>query len=85
MLVRETNEGLVVIEFKGVALPARAFVKEARVDQGAIADGKMLGAALADIQLKQQARDANTLASKRLTLRDEDYFLSCWPPVNMAS
>jgi hypothetical protein len=72
VLVRETNEGTVVIEFKGTALPARAFFKEARVDQGAIADSKVLGAALADVQLKQQARDARTLTSKRLTLRDED-------------
>jgi hypothetical protein len=72
VLVRETHDGMVVILFKGKALPARAFVKDARVAQGAIADNKVLGAALVDIQRRQQERDALTLRTKRLTLRDED-------------
>lgn len=72
VLVRETHDGMVVILFKGKALPARAFVKDARVAQGAIADNKVLGAALVDIQRRQQERDALTLRTKRMTLRDED-------------
>jgi hypothetical protein len=35
VLVRETNDGEVAIEYKGVALPARKFVKDARVSQSA--------------------------------------------------
>lgn len=72
VVVRETNDGEVVIEFKGVALPARQFVKDARVSQGAIADNKILGPLLAQIRAQQEERDAQTLATKRLTLRDED-------------
>jgi hypothetical protein len=72
VLVRETHSGEVAIEFKGAPLPARAFVKDARVAQGAIADSKVLSAAFADIQSRQPERDAKTLTSKRLTLRDED-------------
>jgi hypothetical protein len=41
VLVRETEDGEVVIEHKGVALPARAFEKDARVRQGAIVDNKV--------------------------------------------
>jgi hypothetical protein len=72
VLVRETNDGEVVIEFKGVALPARKFVKDARVNQAAVADNKILGPLLAQIQRRQQERDTETLATKRMTLRDED-------------
>jgi hypothetical protein len=70
--VRETNDGEVVIEYKGVALVARKFIKDARVNQAAIADNEILGPLLAEIQKRQQERDAETLATKRLTLRDED-------------
>ena len=70
--MRETNGGEVVIEYKGVSLPARPFAKDARVSQGAVADNKILGPLLADIQRRQQERDAQTLAAKQLTLRDED-------------
>src|SRR5690348_1514343 len=38
VLVRETNSGEVIVEHKGIALPARAFPKDARVDQAAIVD-----------------------------------------------
>jgi hypothetical protein len=61
-----------VIEFKGVPLPSRQFVKDPRVSQGAIADNKILGPLLAQIRAQQKERDAQTLATKRLTLRDED-------------
>lgn len=74
VLVRETEDGEVVIEHKGVALPARAFEKDARVRQGAIVDNKVLAAALTDIQRQQQERDARVLATKRMTLREEDLF-----------
>jgi hypothetical protein len=72
VLVRQTNDGKVVIECKGAALPARAFAKDARVAQAAIADNKVLGPLLADIQQRQHERDATTLATKRLTLREEE-------------
>lgn len=71
VVVRETHEGEIVIEYKGVALASRQFVKDARVSQGAIADDKILGPLLAQIR-QQQERDAQVLATKRLTLRDED-------------
>jgi hypothetical protein len=66
------HEGEVVIEYKGVALASRQFVKDARVCQGAIADNKILGPLLAQIRQQQEERDAQVLATKRLTLRDED-------------
>jgi hypothetical protein len=72
VLVRETNDGDVVIEYKGVALVSRPFVKDARVSQAAIADNKILGPLLAEIRERQQERDAEMLATKRLTLRDEN-------------
>jgi hypothetical protein len=57
VLARETNDGAVTIEHKGVALPARAFPKDARVDQAAIVENKVLSAALADVQQRQRERD----------------------------
>jgi hypothetical protein len=74
VLVREPEDGEVVIEHKGIALPTQAFAKDDRVRQGAIVDNKMLAAALTDIQRQQQARDARTLGGKRVTLREEDLF-----------
>jgi hypothetical protein len=85
VVVRETNEGEVVIEHKGVALPARKFIKDARVSQAAIADNKLLGPILAEIQKRQQERDAQTLATKRLTLRDEDLMRKDMGEVGLAT
>jgi hypothetical protein len=65
VLVSEDGEGAVVIEYKGAALPARAFEKDRRVSQGAIADHKVLGPVLAEIQRRQQERDSQMLAMKR--------------------
>jgi hypothetical protein len=42
-MVRERNDGDVVIEYKGIAPASRKFVKDARVNQTAIADNKILG------------------------------------------
>ncbi|HTU60169.1 MAG TPA: hypothetical protein VMF89_17075, partial [Polyangiales bacterium] len=72
VLVRETSEGAVTIEDKGVALPARAFPKDGRVEQAAIVENKLLAAALTDVQRRQQERTTETLAKRQLTLRDED-------------
>lgn len=72
VLVREDESGHVSIEYRGTTLPARAFAKDARVDQGAIVDNKLIGHTLAIIQVMQRERDANTLRTRRLTLRDED-------------
>jgi len=49
---------------KDVALPARRFVEDARVSQAAIADNKILGPLLAEIQKRQQERDAETARDK---------------------
>jgi hypothetical protein len=57
---------------KGVALPARAFAKDARGEQAAIVDNKLLSAALIDVRTRQTERETETLAKKRLTLREED-------------
>lgn len=73
VLVRETEDGEVVSEHKGVALPARAFEKDARVRQGAIVDNKVLAAALTDIQRQQRERDVH-MATRRMTLREEELF-----------
>jgi hypothetical protein len=70
VLVIESHDGGVTIEYKGQALPARAFAKDARVEQGAIADNKILAAVLVDVRRKQLERDA--LDPKRMTLREED-------------
>jgi hypothetical protein len=72
VLVRETTDGVISIEHKGVALPARAFPKDGRVDQAAIVENKVLAAALMDVQRRQQESMTETLAKRKLTLRDED-------------
>lgn len=70
VVVIESHDGAVTIEYKGQALPARAFVKDARILQGAIADNKVLSAVLDDVRRKQLERDAHN--PKRMTLREED-------------
>jgi hypothetical protein len=54
VVARESNDGDVLIAHKGVALPARKFIKDARVSQAAIADNKLLGPILAEIQKRQR-------------------------------
>jgi hypothetical protein len=54
------------------ALAARAFPKDARVRQGAMVENKLLGHTVTLIHAYEQERDANTLRTARLTLRDED-------------
>jgi len=73
ILVREAGDGELAFEFNGTALPARAFVKDARVTQGDIADNKLLGPVLEEIQRRQLARDAET--TKRLSLREESQLM----------
>lgn len=70
--VREDANGTVHIEYRGVELPARAFAKDARVNPGAIVENKLLSHTLRVIEIAQQERDENRLASKRMTLRDKD-------------
>lgn len=72
VMVSEAEDGSVHIAHEGTELEARAFPKDARVNQGAIVSNKYLAGALEDIQQRQIARDEVTLATKRLTLRDED-------------
>ena len=63
--MRETEDGPVVIEHNGVALPARAFVKDARVTQGDMVNNKALSVALQEIPRRQRERDAQMFATKR--------------------
>jgi transposase len=72
VMVSEAADGSVHIAHDGKELEARAFPKDARVDQGAVVSNKYLAGALEDIQRRQVARDEATLATRRLTLRDED-------------
>jgi hypothetical protein len=72
VMVSETGDGSVHIEFKGTTLPARDFPKDNRVHQGVIVDNKLLAGALEHIQKRQRQRDADTLANTRLTLREVD-------------
>jgi hypothetical protein len=72
VLVREDDSGQVFIEYRGAALSARAFPKNARVHQSAIVDNKLLAHTLTIIQAMQKERDDNTLRTQRLTLHDED-------------
>jgi hypothetical protein len=69
VVVIESHDGTVTIEYKGQALPARALLN-ARVEQGAIANNKILSAVLVDVRRKQLEREA--LEPKRMTLREED-------------
>jgi Helix-turn-helix domain len=75
VLVRETEDGIVVIEHKGVPLPARAFAKDARARQGDVVPNKVLAPALHAIKQQQRARDAAARPGQRLTLREEDLML----------
>lgn len=73
VLVRENQAGEIVIEHRGVRLPAQAFPKDsARIRQGAIVENKLLGPTLELIQTVQRERDKATLQTRRITLREED-------------
>jgi hypothetical protein len=62
--VRETKDGEVTIEHKGIPLPARAFAKDGRVDQAAIVENKALSAVLAEVQQRQRERDVSSAAGE---------------------
>ena len=73
VLVRENQAGEIVIEHRGLRLPAQAFPKDsARIRQGAIVENKLLGPTLELIQTVQRERDKATLQTRRITLREED-------------
>lgn len=72
VMVSENEDGSVRVEYNGTRLKTHAFPKDARVDQGAIVNNKRLARVLTDIQQRQRIRDEATLASGRLTLREED-------------
>lgn len=69
--VYEDEAGNVELRDGLVVLPATAFDREARVSNGAIVENKLLGAALRQIQIEQQRRDAERLAKGGLTKRDK--------------
>jgi len=69
--VREDEDGTVHIEYRGIALSARAFPKDAHIKPGAVAENKHLGHLLSLIGDAQRVRDEERLQNKRLTLREE--------------
>jgi transposase len=73
VLVIETDDGAIRLEYRGEELTARAFEKDARVMQAAFVENKLLSTALLAIQVKQRERDQNTLDARRLGLRDEEH------------
>lgn len=74
VLVVESEDGAVRIEYRGNELCARAFPKDnARVSQAAVVENKVLAGALLAIQAKQRQRDLQLLQERRLTLREEDH------------
>ena len=69
--IYETENGEVSIVHDGHELAARAFQKEGHVQQAAIVDNKLLGAALHYAKQMQQERDDKALRSGSLTKRDQ--------------
>jgi hypothetical protein len=70
--IREDEDGTVHIEYRGVALSARTFAKDAHVNPGAIVENKALAHTLRVIQAAQRERDEHRLETTRMTLRDKD-------------
>jgi hypothetical protein len=70
--IRETNDGSVYIEYRGVELPATAFPKDAQVNPGAIVENKRLSHVLQVIATAQRERTENKLRAKGVTLRRKD-------------
>jgi hypothetical protein len=73
--VIESEDGAVRFEYRGEPLVARAFPKDARVDQAAVVDNKLLSGALLAIQAKQRERDEDRSKQRKMTLREEDNLL----------
>jgi hypothetical protein len=70
-------DGRLSIRYRGVELAYRTFDKQRQVDQGAIADNKRLGAALAFIreqQLRREPERRSTKAPRRRDQRDARLF-----------
>jgi hypothetical protein len=70
--VHEKADGSVKITYEGRELPFRIFERQPLIDAGAIVENKRLGAALEVIQVSQEKRDHERLASKKLTLRQKE-------------
>jgi hypothetical protein len=70
--VHEDEHGKIAIRYHGRELVHHAHPKDtARITQGAIVENKRLGAVLEQIADKQRQRDAERLASRKLTLREK--------------
>lgn len=71
-LISEDAESQVAIRAHGRVLAARRFAKDhAELEPGTIVEHKRLDGAFAWIAAQQQARDAQRLASRKLTLREK--------------
>ena len=69
--VLESADGRVEIQHQGCSLPYLIYDQQPRISQGEIVENKRLGAALSMIQASQDLRDAERLASRRVTLRQK--------------
>ena len=68
----ETEDGEIHIRHNGHGLAARAFAKQGgHVNQAAIVDNKLLGAALLHAKQLQEERDDKKLQSRSMTKRDK--------------
>ncbi len=67
----ETGDGEISIRYNGQELAARAFDKEGHVQQAAIVENKLLGAALEHVKRLQRERDEEKLQRKSFTKRDK--------------
>lgn len=71
-LISEDAESRVTIRVHGRVLAARRFAKDhAELEPGTVVEHKHLDGAFAWIATQQQARDAQRLASRKLTLREK--------------
>ena len=64
-------DGRLAIRYQGVALAYRTFDKLRQVDQGAIAENKQLGAALAFIRAEQLRREPQHRSDRAPRRRDQ--------------
>jgi hypothetical protein len=76
--VHEWKDGRVEIHAGGTSLPYSIFEQNPCITQGAIVENKRLGAVLAVIQKAQIERDRARLASKKLTVRENDRIRAAW-------
>lgn len=71
--IHEWDDGRVAVSYQGRSLKFRVFDKDPYVDQAEVVPNKRLAAALAFAMERQDARDEQRLASKKLPLREKKW------------